>query len=211
MAQPKGFLDLPQEIRDEIYEYIVVKPTNTITMLENHNCFQNEVSAGQPAISRVNRQIRAESLPMFYRRNLFMAELSNYLDLTIAKSWLESIGDLNAGCIRRLALCGWTKVEASPRAKIRLWIRVLFNVKDGTLEVEGNEPHGAGQPTICKDMGAVKGAFRALVEARDGRPFDVAALSDVMEGFHRCCANCSEEEKKVDGSYRTCDSECGAS
>lgn len=180
-------------------------------MLENHNCFQNEISAAQPAISRVNRRIRAESLPMFYRRNLFIAELSNYLDLSIARNWLEAIGDLNAGCLRRIVLCGWTTVPTAGRTKVRLWVRVVFNLKDGTLECEGNETQGGDQRPICKDMGGVRDAFRAVVEARERRSFNVAALSELMEGFHRCCANCPEEERKLDGEYRTCDSECAAS
>lgn len=204
-SHPKGFLDLPRELRDEIYEYLVVKPTNTITMLENHNCFQNEISAAQPAISRVNRQIRLESLPMFYKRNVFMAELSNFYDLSIAKNWLEAIGNFNATCLRRLALCGWTKV-AFGHQKCRLWIRCQFDLKQGTLEVEGNEVTVDGSRHIFKDVEPCREAFRAMVEAREGVNFDVYGLSRLMEGFHGLCTqDCDGGEKDVDSSCRKCE------
>lgn len=205
MTRPKGFLDLPREIRDEIYEYLVVKPTNTITMLENHNCFQNEVSAAQPAISRVNRQIRLESLPMFYKRNVFMAELSNFYDLIIAKSWLDAIGDRNAMWLRRLALCGWTKV-ALGHQKCRLWIRCQFNLKDGVLDVEGNEVSVDGSRHIFKDMEACKESFRELVEAREGVSFDVESVTRLMECFQRLCTeDCTGSKKDVDSSCQKCE------
>lgn len=207
MSRPKGFLDLPRELRDEIFEYLVVKPTNTITMLESsQNCAQNEVSAAQPAISRVNRQIRAESLPMFYKRNLFTAELSNFLDLTIAKSWLESIGDHNAACIRRLGLCGWTKV-AFGQSKCRLWIRANLNLKDGTLEIEGNEAPVDHHRRIFKDMEGMRKAYQAMIEAREGQDFDLYSLGALMQGFNELCTeDCTEMKKDVDSSCQHCES-----
>lgn len=205
MSRPKGFLDLPRELRDEIFEYIIVKPTNTITMLENHNCFQNEVSAAQPAISRVNKQIRAESLPMFYKRNLFLAELTNFMDLLTAKNWLEAIGNLNAGHLRRLALRGWTKV-AFGRQKCRLWISCELNLKDGTLEVEGNEAKVDEHRHIFKDMDGMREAYRAMIDAREGRNFDVYSLGRLLDGFHALCTeDCTEDKKDVDSSCQNCE------
>lgn len=206
ISRPKGFLDLPRELRDEIYEYLVVKPTNTITMLELSPVFHNEVSAAQPAISRVSKQIRAESLPMFYKRNLFTAELSNFLDLTIAKSWLEAIGNHNAACIRRLGLCGWTKV-AFGQSKCRLWIRANLNLKDGTLEIEGNEAPVDEHRRVFKDMEGMRTSYGAMIEAREGRDFDVYSLGALMQGFNELCtADCTELKKDVDSSCQQCES-----
>ena len=55
-----GLLGLPPEIREQIYELVVVKDCNTITMLSNHDCHRSEISASQPVLSRVNRQLRDE-------------------------------------------------------------------------------------------------------------------------------------------------------
>ncbi|KAF2765570.1 hypothetical protein EJ03DRAFT_250063, partial [Teratosphaeria nubilosa] len=93
--RPQGFLGLPIEIRDHIYELVVVRQQTTITMLSNFDCHRSEVSACQPAISMVNHQFRAETLPIFYSMNLFLAEVSDRTDLMIASRWLEAIGDDN--------------------------------------------------------------------------------------------------------------------
>ncbi|KAI7162892.1 hypothetical protein KC352_g26620, partial [Hortaea werneckii] len=90
----------PQELRDEITAYLVLKPRDTvITMLSNHACHRSEVSAAQPNLARVNHQLRREILPQFYRSNHFLAEVSDPEDLATAKRWLDAIGDENAGCL----------------------------------------------------------------------------------------------------------------
>ncbi|KAL1850657.1 hypothetical protein Daus18300_012868 [Diaporthe australafricana] len=52
------FLRLPAEIRNAIY----------CTLVNSHvECFENGRLRHQPAITRVNRQLRAEALPLYYR------------------------------------------------------------------------------------------------------------------------------------------------
>lgn len=60
-----GFLDLPPEIRNIIYEYAVVqdKPIRFT--------YDKGRAARQPYLARVNRQIRWECLPIFYGQNIF--------------------------------------------------------------------------------------------------------------------------------------------
>lgn len=181
-------LDLPPELRDLIYEYIVLKPKNTITMLPNFNCFASEVSAAQPALIRVNKQLRSEALPMFYNGNVFLAEVSDTIDLHTAKRWLTSIGEHNIRHLRRLALCGWTKI-AFGHMTCRLWIRMLFDLKDGTLEIEGTETEVDKHRHVVKDVKELKLAYERLVEARKGQGFDVESLEILMESFHRLCTS----------------------
>ena len=60
-----GLLDLPPELREEIYSYLVVKPQAIVTVLDNYECINSESSAGQPPLAKVNKQLRAEVLPLF--------------------------------------------------------------------------------------------------------------------------------------------------
>jgi hypothetical protein len=61
-----GFMRLPAEIRNQIFEYVVVQPLPL------------EARRPEPAITRVNKQIRDESLPIFYKQNTFQCLVSNY-------------------------------------------------------------------------------------------------------------------------------------
>lgn len=56
------FLDLAPELRNRIYEFAIedLNPTK-----------QSRVSPMTPAISRVNRQLRMETLPLFFRETCF--------------------------------------------------------------------------------------------------------------------------------------------
>ncbi|KAF2481548.1 hypothetical protein BDY17DRAFT_236512, partial [Neohortaea acidophila] len=92
---PNGLLSLPRELRDHLYTHLVDKRHNIITMCKEHRHRASEISAAQPAISRVNKQIRAEVLPLFYARNTFFANLSLREELEMTKKWLRGIGDAN--------------------------------------------------------------------------------------------------------------------
>jgi hypothetical protein len=187
---PKGFLSLPQELRDHIYELALVKPRNTITMLSNYSCFQSEVSAAQPALARVNRQIRQETLPIFYSANLFLAELSDETDLDTAKRWLQAIGDENVKSLRRLVLCGWTEISLDHSMFTKRWIRVVLNLKSGTMEIEARERNdfkADERLEKLRSIGELRTSFLRLVEARAGEPFDVQSVTSLMDGFHGLC------------------------
>lgn len=184
----KGLLDLPRELRDQIYEYLVFKPKNTITMLPNYGSFQSVVSAAQPAICGVNKQIRSETLPIFYGSNLFLAEISESTDLAIAKNWLSAIEGDNICHLRRLALCGWTKVVFG-HMTCRLWIRIVFDLRDGTLEIEGNEAKVDQHSHVVKDAKELKAAYQDMVAAMEGKGFDASTLALLMEGFNGLCTS----------------------
>ena len=180
----KGLLALPAELREQIYSLIVIKPRNTITMLSNHSIFASEISATQPALSHVNHQLRRETLDAFYGSNVFVAEVSDRTDLGTALRWLSAIGDVSVGRLRRLVLCGWTRVPFG-HMMVRRWVKVSLDLRDGTIEFEDCEtlPHRSSLMRAIEDM---RESFRALVAARDGG-FDAESLGRFMRGFHNMC------------------------
>lgn len=52
------FLDLPPEIRNRIYSYVILGPTGTLTL--------NLANFKEPAITAVSHQVRNESLPVMF-------------------------------------------------------------------------------------------------------------------------------------------------
>ena len=164
----------------------MLKQKTTITMLPHYGCSQSLISAAQPALCCVNKQIRAETLPIFYSSNLFLAEVSDDTDLDIAKDWLAAIGIDNIRHLRRLALCGWTSVTFG-HMNCRLWIRAVLDLKDGTMEVEGNEAKVNQSSHVVKDAKQLKAAYQQMVAAREGKDFDADALGGLMDGFHALC------------------------
>ncbi|KAK5116645.1 hypothetical protein LTR62_007319 [Meristemomyces frigidus] len=76
MAAPSGFLALPAEIRNRIYEYV---------LLQHHvSMAPFAINPHTPGLLRVNKQARAEAIGIYYLRNNF-------------KIWLlrEQVGRLN--------------------------------------------------------------------------------------------------------------------
>lgn len=187
-------LGLPRELRDMVIEQIIIKTTNTITMLPNFGCHKNEISAAQPAICCVNRQLRNECLPTFYSANTFTAQLDNEPDLETAKAWLEAIGDHNIRHLRRVIMCGWTRVPFGHMISKR-WIRVILDLRTGVLETEtmdgdyGVSDYGVKEqhPEVAKSIEELKKGFQNLIDARDGKSFDVASLAEMMNGFNMLC------------------------
>lgn len=194
--QPKGpprahLLGLPRELRDLITEHIILKPTNTITMLPNFGCHANEISACPPSICSVSHQIRAETLPTFYSANIFTAQLDNDQDLETAKSWLEAIGDANVRHLRKLVMCGWTRVPFAGEGMVsRRWIRVGLDLREGTLTMESHDGDYAAidcPSEVANTIDELKRAYAQMVEARKGRPFDVKCVAELMDGFNMLC------------------------
>lgn len=186
-----GLLDLPKELRDQIVSSILIKPQNTITMLSNSHCFQSEVSASQPAISKVSKQLRAETLPIFYSSNLFLAELSDPADLATAKNWLAAIGDGNVRHLRHLVLSGWTKVERHEHGRLGWqyrYIRLVFDLRDGQLMLENDQDAETPTPSMTWGIDGLKQSFRAMVAAKAGRRFTAEEVGELMEEFHALCA-----------------------
>lgn len=181
-----GILGLPSELREQIYEYVVVKEQNTITMLSNYDCHRSEISASQPALARVNHQLRREVLSTFYSNNIFMADLSQRDDQDTAKRWLLAIGETNAGSLRRVTLCGWARVPFGHMICKR-WLKGVLNLRDGTLGLEGNAAEPGQHTQVVQGVEQLKTAFAAMVEARAGKSFNVDGIGSLMDLFAALC------------------------
>ncbi|GAB1736175.1 hypothetical protein NU219Hw_g6850t1 [Hortaea werneckii] len=185
------FLGLPQELRDEICAYLVLKPRDTVvTMLSNYDCHRSEVSAAQPALARVNRQLRKEILPRFYGANHFLAEVSDAEDLATAKRWLDAIGDEHASRLCRLLLCGWTRVPFGHMIS-RRWVKVGLDLQRGTLELEPSKMGDEQHPYVSKSIEGLRRSFERLAGGASGATqrcsFTVVALQHLLDGFHGLC------------------------
>lgn len=125
-----SFLDLPPELRDQIYEAALV---------EKKVCTGRPGQKfAQPALTRVSRQIREEALPVFYGMNAFQFEMSwTGVDFPVQDIYLQinqgvPIPQIVGGFKRRAD--GLSSPEAMDRAlgwleaigpRCAAWIRLL--------------------------------------------------------------------------------------
>ena len=65
-----AFLSLPPELRNHIYEFSLFDPKNGWMLLVYSPCGFRDVDSG-PALTKTCRQIRSETLNIFYERNAF--------------------------------------------------------------------------------------------------------------------------------------------
>lgn len=181
----KGFLDLPPEIRDTIYEYVVIKDDSVITMLSNAHCFQSEISAAQPAICYVNKQIRQESLATFYKRNIFTAEVSFSDDLQTARNWVFALGDEKVALLRKVLLSSWTRGLNDSSGWHRYHVHAMVNPGEGTYVLKANKYLSGGPEAQVRDGNELEKRFDAFIRKhpnKDGTGC-ARALAHVMTAF----------------------------
>lgn len=95
---------------------VLLIPHGSYVSTELINCYKDKEDDPerlpgliQPAITKVNRQVRSEALPEFYRSSPFnigpwrrQYEYPSYLDGSIELEWLKRIGPANTRLIRDL-------------------------------------------------------------------------------------------------------------
>jgi hypothetical protein len=84
-ARSLHFFDLPRELREHVYCHAVKMPTELFVGVVPVDAYVPGFDTGfftsdkkkpfQPSMTRVNRQLRAEALPLFYKVNDFVASL----------------------------------------------------------------------------------------------------------------------------------------
>ncbi|KAI9714823.1 MAG: hypothetical protein M1820_000112 [Bogoriella megaspora] len=176
------FTSLPPEIRNRIYCMVVVR-NDPILIEPNFKTDRNRSSEAsdyykcdfvQPAVTRVSKQIRAESLPLFYAHNTFRDP-----------HWLPHEGFALPICVHHHVvsfLFGWLEgLQRSSRAMIRrieIHTATEFSVPLGRFSIGGDDHR----------------TNRALTELRKFRSFFqsyprlVRLLVDVVDALatYRC-------------------------
>ncbi|KAK4618083.1 hypothetical protein CLAFUW4_12108 [Fulvia fulva] len=125
-AKRCSLLELPAELRNRIYDYTLFKQDNlrieshpksaltssftfrgrpTISTPDDHKDYLDEVVEsrkvllGEPALLRVNRQVRNKTMTMHYSRTTFIAS-----DEQVLHGWLHLLGPQRRDMIRRCVL-----------------------------------------------------------------------------------------------------------
>ncbi|KAK5006688.1 hypothetical protein LTR39_005595, partial [Cryomyces antarcticus] len=107
------FLKLPGELRNQIYRFALVhhRVISVISKWEE---------LAQPPLTRVCRQIRNESLPVFYGGNRFRLYRDRCPEYVFI-CWLRMIGNNNCALLRQLfftEFC-WSSDVQAPLTKLR--------------------------------------------------------------------------------------------
>ena len=138
-------LSLPPELRNHIYELILIAPNKRIEA--NSWTRIGRSMAIQPPMTRVSRKVRDEALKIFYGQHIFRIDLcGNYHEIStsIFKLWMAGIGE-KARLLRsvELGMC------------VMLEIRLSITTQPGIAaqcelrEAEGREGTLAEDPSVC--------------------------------------------------------------
>ncbi|KAK3658348.1 hypothetical protein LTR56_001759 [Elasticomyces elasticus] len=111
-VRPLKLMDLPAELRTSIWEYAVTAACRL------HVGGNDDPDDGadrptlevQPAITRVSKQIRKESLALFYTLNKFAGSVEVHLDDGIEQplaKWFQAIGDEHAALVKKNNFRAW--------------------------------------------------------------------------------------------------------
>lgn len=94
MSTNLGFLDLPREVRDIIYSYLLLRSTPK-RRLELRKCTQPEIDTHRLDLSllRINKQLSAESLEFFYGENHFDFEATELIFKAVTDAQISLIKD----------------------------------------------------------------------------------------------------------------------
>ena len=115
-----SFLKLPGEIRNHIYRALLVA--------ESGISIRSHPRASNFGICLVNRQIRQETVPIFYSENVFREEIVDRGDYFSAERWFRNLHPANAALLRHLSL-RFDKVKLDLELKILPLTGCLVTVK----------------------------------------------------------------------------------
>ncbi|KAK5712106.1 hypothetical protein LTR15_012175 [Elasticomyces elasticus] len=111
-VRPLQFMELPAEIRNRIHEYTVsyCNEYHFDSSTKDDEIAFTKWSDGhaalQPPITKVSRQLRSETLEMFYATNRFVLALGHISRIELvqgnfrARKWLRAVGTVNAAYMK---------------------------------------------------------------------------------------------------------------
>ena len=192
-SPPRGLFDrifnLSSELRHRIWEYAL---HYDVLHINNSN---PERRMAQPGLCRVNRQLRAETLPVFYKTNTFTV----ILDMTgVSLKWLDTIGKDNMNCLRSVLLehCmdsdSGTDWDNAPLLQM-VCINARLDLIKGDFKLEAfwyNVEHGGDWLPIDEDDVLPSKVALAEIFTKEGIQIvrkDARGLYRLMEAFIEIC------------------------
>jgi len=113
--EPHNLETLPAEIRTMIFDRLFEDTPSYLAT--THTSIPK-----QPGITRASRQLRHETLQLFYNVTTFQIYTSGCL---CAVRWLAVIGPVNRGYIRNLRICCWLGTKYVINEMERLGVKIL--------------------------------------------------------------------------------------
>lgn len=184
------FLDLPGELRNEIYE-LCTKCETPVAMQLMHGSDDEDITIitrlSHPQIAQVNKQLRRESLDIFYSVNTFRTTVNLVVthDLVALSQYLERVGEENCRPIKSIqvslyrwefvsleAMTAWVLFQSKPPGCLPK--QTAFTFHDSNLVQPRWRPHTA--PTfefVVPMMEGLTALGRALTTKENLRPLIV--------------------------------------
>ncbi|KAK5127464.1 hypothetical protein LTR85_006803 [Meristemomyces frigidus] len=125
-ASTHTLLTLPLEMRNRIYRFVLVEPQNIVIRA-------NEKPPEEPALLATCRQVRQESLNIYWKENNFEIEVRDYLAAFYARWCTKSKdkSDSKYNCTHTFTLLGrinWWNLKA--------WLRACYNKECRGLDAD---------------------------------------------------------------------------
>lgn len=135
------FMDLPPELRNKVYDCLIPARSMCVVFLRSSTTSRHRQMAGYPAITSISRQVRSESLPLFYSRCYFAFRFAANIILpesqcnkiernaNIAehvRSWAECLSTIHLKHLRKVTLLFRIKGSSTTRM---VWVG--FDAKQG--------------------------------------------------------------------------------
>lgn len=165
-------LNLPPEIRDLIFEFALTSPKPVVSFRLDEYQRQSYQEAIQPSLTRVNCQIRKESLPIFYNINEIVLHSENS-KVNDTRQWLRCI-----------------EPKLSLLNRISLWIRYVTLTNDvspsnGAISIKMQRTKPDGVWIVLDDWQWITVTRKPSVAHRDAK-FLIGAVRQMLGDDSSC-------------------------
>ncbi|WPA95450.1 uncharacterized protein RHO25_000049 [Cercospora beticola] len=163
------FLKLPAELRGQIYELVFACHAIAVVRHGSHH---------QPGITRANRQLREETLLMFYARSTIRFGLTYERNFQAARNWVRAMGETaNFNAVKQFQFAR----KNSPTARV---IVLRFAQDKNTWEFGISNPAKKRalyhtprtQSKRAEEQRGLAAAFYSLLDSNGGRLDDIVLL-----------------------------------
>ena len=157
---------LPPEIRDAIYEFALTSDKPVVAFCLDHYQRDSYQEATQPPLTRVNRQIRRESLPVFYGCNDIVLH-SDSSKASDTHRWLRCI-EPNLAMLRRISL--WVRYVTLTNER---------GASNGAICISMNRSKAAGTWQVDSDWKWITVTRKPSVAQSDAK-FLISELTNIL-------------------------------